>query len=161
MRGMIATLAALLAGGAASADTVNGASVSGSASVTVLAPISVVQVRGLDFGAITSGTAGDVAIDPANGSRTIDGGVGAAAANPGAAAQFTVTGRPNAAINVVVGSTITGLTGGITGATRAGLLPTLLNGTTAAVSVGGSLAIPAHTPAGQYVGVFTVAVNYP
>ena len=161
MKGAIVMLAALLAGGAAVADTVNGVAVSGSASLTVLTPLSVVQVRGLDFGAVTSGAAGNVAIDPASGARTLDGGVGAAAANPGAAAQFTITGRPNAAINVVVGPTITGLAGGITGATRAGVLPTLLNGTTAAVFVGGSLAIPAHTPAGQYVGVFTVAVNYP
>ena len=51
--------------------------------------------------------------------------------------------------------------GGITGVTKVGTLPTVLNGTTATFAVGGSLSIPAQTKAGQYSGTYNVAVNYP
>ncbi len=74
---------------------------------------------------------------------------------------FAVTGQSNAAINDVVGSAITGFAGGITGVTKPGDLPTVLNGTTAAFAVGGSLAFPASTKAGAYTGTYRVAVNHP
>jgi hypothetical protein len=91
----------------------------------------------------------------------VDGGVGAVAADVGQPGTFAVTGRSNAAINVVVGQAITGFAGGITGVTKPGDLPTVLNGTTAAFAVGASLAIPASTKAAAYTGTYTVAVNHP
>ena len=162
MKSLFLASAALLALAApALADSVNGASATGTAAVTIYTPITVSQTQGLDFGTITSGAAGDVAIDPASGGRSVDGGVGAVAANVGQPGTFAVTGQSNAAINVVVGQAITGFAGGITGVTKPGVLPTVLNGTTAAFAVGGSLAIPASTKAGAYTGTYTVAVNYP
>ena len=143
------------------ADSVNGASTNGTAAVTIFTPITVTQSQGLNFGTITSGAAGTVQIDATSSSRKVNGGVGAVAQDPGAAGGFVVTGQANAAINVVVGNSIDGFAGGITGKTQVATLPTALVGTSASFPVGGVLNIPANTPAGQYSGTYTVAVNYP
>ena len=164
MKRIILAASALLAVAAASsamADSVNGASATGTAGVTIFTPITVTQTQGLDFGAITSGASGTVAIAQANGARTVSGGVGAIAVNVGKAGAFAVNGQSNAAINVVVGANITGFAGGITGTTLASGLPVVLAGTSATFNVGGSLNVPANTPAGAYTGSYTVAVNYP
>ena len=82
------------------ADNVIGASATGTAAVTILTPIAVKQTQGLDFGSITSGErGGEVVIDPSDGVRSVEGGVGAVAANIGQAGTFAVTGEPNAAID--------------------------------------------------------------
>ena len=156
-----AALAAFAAVSPALADSVNGASATGTAAVTIYTPITVTQTQGLDFGTITSGANGSVAIDPNSGARNVAGGVGAVAANVGKQGTFAVTGQSNAAINVVVGSAITGFSGGITGTTMPSTLPVVLNGQSATFAVGGSLSIPANTQAGAYSGAYTVAVNYP
>ena len=156
-----AALAALASVSAAHADSVNGASATGTAAVTIYTPVTVTQTQGLDFGTITSGANGSVAIDANSGARAVAGGVGAVAANVGKQGTFAVTGQSNAAINVVVGSSITGFAGGITGSTSPSSLPTVLNGTSATFAVGGKLSIPANTVAGAYSGTYTVAVNYP
>ena len=164
MKRIILAASALLSLAAASsalADSVNGASVTGTAGVTIFTPITLAQTQGLDFGAITSGASGSVTIAQANGTRSVSGGVGAIAVNVGKAGAFSVNGQSNAAINVVVGANITGFTGGITGTTLASGLPTVLAGQSATFSVGGTLAIPAATPAGAYTGSYAVAVNYP
>ena len=147
---------------AAFADDVNGASATGTAGVTVFTPITVEESQSLDFGAITSGDAGTVAIDQSSGARKVSGGVGAIAVNAGRTGGFDVSGEKDAAINVVVGAEITGFKDtGIAGKTQADNLPVALKGTTASFSVGGVLAIPAKTPAGAYTGEYTVSVNYP
>ena len=164
MKRILLAASALLAVAAASsamADSVNGAAATGTAAVTIFTPVSVTQTQGLDFGAITSGQAGTVAIAQSGGARTVSGGVGAVAANVGKVGAFSVQGQANAAINVVVGANITGFGANITGTTQASNLPVALNGTSAIFNVGGSLAIPANTPAGAYTGSYTVAVNYP
>ena len=164
MKRILLAGAALIAAAAvtpALADNVNVANATGTAAVTIFTPITVTQTQGLDFGTITSGQAGDVAINPNDGSRHVDGGVGAVAADVGAPGTFQVTGQQNAVINVVVDNAIVGFAGGITGVTKVGTLPTVLNGTTATFAVGGSLSIPAQTKAGQYSGTYNVAVNYP
>ena len=156
-----AALAALASISPAHADSVNGASATGTAAVTIYTPVTLTQTQGLDFGTITSGVDGSVAIDADSGSRAVAGGVGAVAANVGKQGTFAVSGQSNAAINVVVGSTISGFAGGITGVTAPSKLPTVLNGTSATFAVGGSLKIPASTVAGAYSGTYTIAVNYP
>jgi hypothetical protein len=156
-----AALLALAAAAPALADNVNGASADGTAAVTIYTPITVTQTQGLDFGTITSGADGSVAIDPDSGARNVNGGVGAVAANVGQQGAFLVTGQSNAAINVVVGSDIKGFAGGISGVTKVSSLPTVLKDTSASFAVGGSLKIPAQTKAGKYSGTYTVAVNYP
>ena len=164
MKRILLAASALLAVAAASsamADSVNGASATGTAGVTIFTPITVTQTQGLDFGAITSGASGSVSIAQANGTRSVSGGVGAIAVNVGKAGAFAVNGQSNAAINVVVGGTITGFAGGITGSTLPSTLPSVLNGTSATFAVGGTLNIPANTLAGAYKGTYTVAVNYP
>lgn len=143
------------------ADSVNGASTTGTAAVVVLNSITIIQTQSLDFGAVTSGSAGIVQIDATTGSRKVSGGVGAVAEATGQSGAFLVTGTPNAAINIVVGGPITGFGGGITGFTQVATLPTVLNGKTASFPIGGILNIPAKTAAGQYSGTYTVTVNYP
>ena len=157
-------LMALLVATAAQADSVNGASASGTAAVTIFTPLAIVQNTGLDFGTLSSGaTPGAVAIGANNYLRAVSGGVGAIAVNNGKPATFTVTGQANAAINVVIALNMTGFSGGITGQTNTGTvpLPTVLTGTTASFNIGGYLAIPANTPPGVYAGSFAVSVNYP
>ncbi len=160
-----AAAAALLAAAAmaspAFADDINRASADGSAGVTIFLRINLAQSQALDFGAITSGVAGAVAIDQVSGTRAVSGGVGAVAESVGKTGAFTVNGQPNAAINIVVGSAITGFSGGITGTTLVSNLPVALTGTSATFTVGGALIVPANTPPGPYVGAYTVAVNYP
>ena len=156
-----AALAAAAAVTPALADNVNVATATGTAAVTIFTPITVTQTQGLNFGTITSGVAGSVAINPNDGSRAVAGGVGAVAADVGAPGTFEVTGQNNAAINVAVDGAITGFAGGITGFTKVGALPTVLNGQTADFAVGGVLNIPAQTKAGVYKGTYNVAVNYP
>ena len=143
------------------ADNVNGASTNGTAAVSILNSITIVQTQSLDVGAITSGAAGIAQIDAVTGSRRVNGGVGAIVQATGQSGAFLVTGTPNAAINIVVGGPITGFGGGITGNTQVAALPTILNGKTAIFPVGGLLNIPAKTPPGQYSGTYTVTVNYP
>ena len=156
-----AVLLAVAVGARGFADDVNHATANGAAGVIILPRIDIAQSQGLDFGAITSGGAGTVALDPASGARAISGGVGAVADSVGKAGAFTITGQSNAAITVVVGAAITGFAGGITGATRVSSLPRALTGTSATFTVGGALTVPAGTPPGSYVGAYTVAVNYP
>jgi hypothetical protein len=158
----------LAGAGVARADTVNGATATGSAAIEIYAPIAVKQTQGLDFGAVTSGAAGSVAVDAGSGARVafggvaaVAGGTGPATPNAGRQATFTITGRPNAAITVAVGPAITGLAQGVTGVTSAPSLPTALVGDSATFSVGGALNIPANVPVGSYAGSFTIAVNYP
>ena len=143
------------------AAPINAGTAVGTASVTVFTPVTVTQTQGLDFGTITSGVAGSVLINPADGSRQVSGGVGAVAADRGAPGAFAVTGQNNAAINVSVDNAIVGFAGGITGFTKVGQLPAALSGTSASFMVGGVLNIPAKTPAGTYKGTYNVAVNYP
>ena len=138
-----------------------GASAVGGANLTVASPVTFTQDHSLDFGTITSDGAGDVIIDPGSGARKVDGGVGAVAVRSGKPASFGISGRPNAEINVVVGSTIVGFRGGLTGQTTVGPLPAALNGASATFAVGGVLNVPPRTPAGVYSGTFTVTVNYP
>ena len=86
MKRILLAASALLAVAAASsamADSVNGASATGTAGVTIFTPITVTQTQGLDFGAITSGASGTVAIAQVSGARTVSGGVGAIAVNVG------------------------------------------------------------------------------
>ena len=166
MKSVLFAASAVLAAAAmmaapALADDVNRASVSGAAGVTILLRINVAQSQGLDFGAITSGVAGTVAVDATSGARAVSGGVGAVADSVGRTGAFTVNGQPNAAINVVVGATITGFQGGITGTTQVSNLPVSLTGPSATFTVGGALTVPAGAPPGAYVGAYTVAVNYP
>jgi hypothetical protein len=152
---------ALAEDGGSNNGKTNRAVATGTGQLTVFMPITLAQTQGLDFGAITSGASGTVAIDQASGARTVAGGVGALAVNPGAVGAFAVHGQLNAAINVVVGANITGFAGGLTGTTVAANLPTVLTANDATFNVGGSLNIPASTPAGVYTGAYTVAVNYP
>ena len=166
-RRLIILAVALLAPAAALADNNGGATTgayaqaSGDGAVTIVTPITVVQTQGLDFGAITSGAAGSVAIDPNGGGRKVAGGVGAIAVNVGAPATFAISGQGNAAVVIAVGSAITGLGGGMTGVTTTGTLPGALNSGAATFAVGGVLTVPANVPAGGYTGAFTVSVSYP
>jgi hypothetical protein len=154
------TLALVLAS-AAAADTTNMRSTDGSAAITISNPITLAKVQGLDFGAVTSGSAGGVAIDPDSGARSVDGGVGAVSANAGKPGVFAITGLPNAVINISVGSEITGFGAGITGVTKVSTLPTVLRDSSASFAVGGYLNIPPLTKPGEYFGTYKVSVNYP
>ncbi len=164
MRRIILVVGAVLgivAGTHASADSVNGKSASGTAALAVVKSLSVTQTTGLDFGTITSGLAGAVSIYPVAQQRGVTGGVGAVSADNGQPGAFLVAGDFDAEVNIVIGATIDGFSGGITGVTRHSPLLPRLQGFTQVFTVGGTLSIPAKTAAGRYAGAFTVTVNYP
>ncbi len=163
MKPILFATAALAAAGASAvfADSLNSGVATGTASVIVYTPLTIVQNQGLDFGTVTSGATGAVSINADNGVRSVSGGVGAVGVDVGKAGAFTVAGQPNAAINVLVGTAITGFPAGLSGSTVVGALPTVLTGRSADFAVGGALNVGAETPPGTYQGSFSVAVNYP
>lgn len=159
MKSVVTTVVVVLA--VLAADAALAASAAGTAGVRIEGALSLAQTQSLDLGAVTSGAAGSVSIAPTGGAHRVSGGVGAVAADPGRQAVFQLSGQPNSAIMVSVGSAITGLGGGISGVTTIGPLPTALGSGTVSFTVGATLDIPAKTAAGAHSGVYTVAVNYP
>lgn len=168
----LATAIALGAGtlcGGASAAVANA-----TATATVVTPIAITKSVDLVFGSFyPSASAGTVDVNT-NGTRSVTGGVTAAAsgATP-AAAKFDVTGAASATYTIAyaTGVTLTGpgtpialtqvsdLTGagGATGQVATG---TLSAGGAQSIYIGGSLAVGANQVAGAYTGNISATVVY-
>jgi spore coat protein U-like protein len=161
--------AASLGGSAAAANNATA-----TATATVVTPIAITKVTDLAFGsfypAVSSGT---VAVST-NGTRTVSGGVLAAAtgATP-AAAKFDITGTASATYTIAYDAAVV-LTGpgtdmaltqvsDLTGGGAASSLVasgTLSAGGTQSLYIGGTLAVGANQVAGAYTANITATVNY-
>jgi len=135
------------------------------ASATLLVPLSIAKTTDMSFGTIAStGTAGTVVLDYANGT-TVTGGVTKFGGTI-TTAQFTVTGDTDKTFSISHPATIT-LTGSVAGTlevainNQLGTSGTLVSGTKV-INVGGTLTVPANTVAGVYSNTqdLKVTVNY-
>ncbi len=144
-----------------------GATQAGTGKAITLRPLSIVKLRDLDFGRLSSGTsAGTVVIDPTTDARTTTGGVVAAGGTP-LAAQFYTFATGNQTLQVTRGPLpVLNRAGG--GATMT-VTQLTLNGpvlrTVGAAGlldlrVGGTLAVAANQADGAYSGTFDIVVTY-
>jgi hypothetical protein len=162
-----AGLALLLLAAAAPAAPVT-ASTNDAGKATILRPLSLVKKADLDFGELVVASAGTAVIDPVSGSVTTTGSVTpvGTTAHP---ATFTATGSKNSVVNIKVPTAAVTLTRVGGGGTMTVSNWTLDGKTNRKIpqnsafdfNVGGTLNIGAGQPDGDYVGTFTVTVQYP
>jgi hypothetical protein len=144
------------------------ASKNGAGKATILKSLSIVKKTDLDFGELVVASAGTAVIDPVSGAVTTTGTITpvGTTAHP---ATFTATGSKNSIVNIKVPAaavTLTRVGGGGTmtvsnwtldgKASRKFPLNSAFD-----FNVGGTLNIGAGQPDGDYVGTFTVTVQYP
>lgn len=170
----IALASALVLGAGALTGNASAANASATATATVVTPIAIAKATDMVFGSFyPSAVAGTVDVDT-NGTRSVTGGVTAAAsgATP-AAAKFDVTGQGSATYTIAYAAGVT-LTGpgtamaltqisDLTGAGGAATLAatgTLSAGGAQSIYIGGSLAVGANQVAGAYTGNITATVAY-
>jgi Domain of unknown function (DUF4402) len=138
-----------------------------SAKAITLRPLSILNLRDLDFAINVAGTtAGTVVIDPTTDARTVTGGVVAAGGTP-QAAQFYTYGGPLQTLQVfrgplpVLNRAGGGATMNVTGLTLNGPTTRFLNAAGLLdLRVGGTLAVGANQMSGSYSGTFDIIVNY-
>ena len=143
--------------------------VSGTASATAFAPLSITETVSMDFGTLSGGPiAGSVILDTGGG-RSATGDVQLLAAGPGSAASFQVSGEPNQAYSLAFGNGTlangSGQTIGV-GTFTDNSLGTIPGSGTETFQVGATLSIGSNQPAGNYStanggGVpYTITINY-
>ena len=155
---------ALLATVVASLSTLSSAAIaataSGTATATVIAPITITSTTPLNFGSFSNAAPGTVTIDTA-GARTSSG-VLLSAVTPGARGVFTVGGSNTAGFSITSpqGFSVTGpgtampFTLTLPGATGT------LSAGAATINVGGVLTVGTTQTAGAYSGSYSVVVEY-
>lgn len=142
--------------------TVLAAEATGTASATVLQPVTVAKIADLDFGKIVSGpSASTVSLSPAG---LFQCGTGITCLDSHSAARFSVSGVPGHLVNIQSDSQIMlSATGGqkmqVALETSAKTLK-LNSGSNNFIDVGGTLSVGAFQAEGVYTGLFTITVNY-
>jgi Mat/Ecp fimbriae major subunit len=139
----------------------NAATVSATAEVDILAPVTLSQTAGLDFGIVAAaGTTGTVVIANNSDARTCSVGLACVgAANRGA---FSVVGAStyNVVITVAASTTLTGAGAPMTLTLDPSVTSLLATGTAQTFHVGGTLNVGASQAAGTYTGQYTVSADY-
>lgn len=156
----ISAIAAVAAVALTGANALAGTT-TGSASVTILSPITVTETAQLSFGSISSSaTAGTVVVAP-GGTVTYGGGV----TNFGGGAvpaAFNISGTGNSAYTVVT-DTSTLLTSGANSMTVDQFTNNASGSLTAGAdsfNIGATLNVGINQPDGVYTGTYNVTVNY-
>lgn len=153
----------------------------GTATATVIRPLSVTALADMDFGTITHlpGVSGTVTVNPGTAGASFAGGTSAVCTGSGCgiahAARFAVSGEPqrNYAIQLPGTVTATGAatqTGAIAPpltisgltlrTTGGGSVPRLDASGTGGFEVGGTITLPADLPPARYRASFAVIVSY-
>lgn len=138
------------------------AEATGTASATVLQPVTVTKITDLDFGKIVSGpNASTVSLSPAG---LFQCGTGITCLDNHSAAQFSVVGVPGHLVNIqsdsqIILSTVGGQKMQVALETSAKTLK-LNSGSNNFIGVGGTLSVGAFQAEGVYTGLFTITVNY-
>jgi Mat/Ecp fimbriae major subunit len=150
-----AAVAAMVSTGA------NAATVSATAEVDILAPVTLSQTAGLDFGTVAAaGTSGTVIIPNNSDGRTCSVGlVCVGVSNRGA---FSVVGAStyNVVITVAASTTLTGAGAPMVLTLDPSATSLVATGTAQTFHVGGTLNIGAAQAAGTYTGQYTVSAEY-
>jgi hypothetical protein len=160
-------LAPLLLGASAPAAAVP-ASKNDAGKATILKSLSIVGKTTLDFGELVVATAGTAVIDPVSGAVTTTGTITpvGTTAHP---ATFTATGSKNSVVNIRIPTaaiTLTRVGGGGTMTVSNWTLDGKANrkfplNSAFDFNVGATLNVGAGQPDGDYLGTFTVTVQYP
>ncbi|NKJ44720.1 DUF4402 domain-containing protein [Novosphingobium sp. SG720] len=160
----IAVIAAVIAAAAAvpAFAAGNTATTNGTATATVIAPITLAHTSGaaLKFGTFTTG-AGSITVG-AGGAGSVSGGVVFVTGNANAADAFTVTGDPSRSFAITTtGGTIANGTNTIPFTTAASAATGALDSKgNASFTVGGTLTLAGTEPAGAYSGTYSATVTY-
>ena len=160
---LIAAAAATIISTPAFAAPTNTDSADGSATATVVAPITLTHVEGavLNFGAFTAGGGGTVVVTRAgNGSET--GEVVAVAGSTNSADQFSVSGDADRVFTISTddGSVSDGNGNSMDFTTNAPARGTLDSSGAATFNVGGTLTVGADQVPGDYNGTYNATVTY-
>jgi hypothetical protein len=159
---VIASAAALLFSAPAMAAG-NSDTQQGSATATVVAPITLQHTSGaaIGFGKFTTGTGGSVTVTPA-GSGSVSGDVTFVSGNANTADAFTVAGEANRtfAISTTGGTVSNGAVSMSFATTASSATGTLNNAGAASFTVGGTLTVPGTATAGNYSGSYNATVTY-
>jgi hypothetical protein len=148
----------------ANADTING-----TATATVIAPLSIVENTAMDFGSIAGGAAAGTVVMDATGGRTATGDAEIIAVSPGTAAIFTITGEALQVFSVsYTDGTLTDTAGGnpMTVDTFTDTADGLLSAATESFTVGATLNVGVNQFADSYSTAnpsgasYTITVNY-
>jgi len=139
----------------------NAATVSATAEVDILAPVTLAQTAGLDFGVVAAGAAaGTVTLTPASDVRSCTAGLACVgAANRGA---FSVVGASGytVIISVAPTTTLTGVGAPMSLSLTSSTPSVIASGLAQTFHVGGTLAVGAAQTAGSYTGTFSVSADY-
>jgi len=161
--GLAVTLTALTIT-VANADTING-----TATATVIAPLSIVEDTAMNFGSISGGPAIGTVIMDAAGGRTPTGDAQIIAASAGTAGAFTITGESGQAYSIsFTDGTLTDAGGAnpMTVDTFTNNSAGSLAAATESFSAGATLHLGVNQPAGAYSTAngggspYTITVNY-
>ena len=139
----------------------NAATVSATAEVKILAPVTLTQTTGLDFGVVAAAaTAGTVVLTPASNTRVCS--VGLTCVGTAARGAFAVVGTSGYTVAITVAPSTT-----LTGAGAPMALTLVPSATTVATTglpqtffVGGTLTVGAAQVAGTYTGTYNVSADY-
>lgn len=158
----IATTAGLIAFGSFS-SSVLAANATGTASATIVTPLSVVQTTAMNFGSISpdADVATTVDLSIAGVASSTDG-AGIVPASGAQQGVFTATGSGNLAIAVTysAGDVLTGPGANMAIGSFVDDAAAALTGGTEVFNVGATLSVGANQTVGGYSGTFTVTVNY-
>jgi len=129
--------------------------------------VAIDNVQSLSFGSFVAGSGGSVTVST-NGNRNADGGVVLIRSSQGTAAQFAVSGDPNATYTIQLpDNDFVSLTGPGNDMTINNFISTpsgaegqLGAGGSQALSVGGTLNVGSDQAHGSYCGTFSVTVSY-
>lgn len=140
----------------------NAATVSATAEVDILAPVTLAQTAGLDFGTVASGAAaGTVAIGTGVDTRTCSAGLACVGASSRGAFSVVGASTYTVAITVAASTTLTGAGAPMSLALTAPSTPTIVaNGLPQTFYVGGTLTVGAAQAAGTYTGTYNVSADY-
>lgn len=138
------------------------ASATGTASATVVAPLTIVQTTGLNFGSFSVGATGGTVVITQAGAVSKTGDVQLIASSGATNGLFTVAGAPSTTYSISTPSTLSVTSGAnsMSIALNAPTSDTIGAGGTDTFSVGGTLTASGSQSAGVYAGTYTVSVNY-
>lgn len=160
--GLAATLAGLYS------TSLTAATVNGTATATVIAPLLLAQTTAMSFGTIAAGAAGGTVVLSTAGARAVTGDVNAVAAGAGAAGAFTIQGEAAQAYTMsIAGGTLSDGLGNTMAVGTFVYTPPVLTGAADAFNVGATLTVGGSQPAGAYStatlpggAAFVITANY-
>ncbi len=152
-----AAMAAMVSTGA------NAATVTATADVEILAPVTLSQTTGLDFGIVAAGSsAGTVTMPIGSNTRTCSAGL--ACVGTATRGVFSVTGADTTTVVITVDASTTLSNGTAADDMNLTLDPSATSVTATGVAqtfyVGGVLSVAASQTAGAYTGTYSVSAEY-